>query len=286
MNCKGQAAVTDTIYFLLIVTGLCVFMFSFANNYGAIVGSEVGRQYYIDYSSSALKTILYVSTPRDITQTLSYDPGLDEDVEIDHLSAFIKEDYADDSTLEKNTQITVANTVRNIMRPIADSFDYLFYISVPELAGDRKMIFVTLRISEPGGNSKYWLCKKPFLVEQQEIEALENELGNIYAKSSRILLEMQNDSFGEQCPPAVCAAGFICDNAGPNPTNRCLRIACPAGAACPAGFICEDEFCFKSGAGYDRKSANAQVDFIMWLPTDVSHVFDPSPAGWDCTDIT
>lgn len=290
MNQKGQAAVTDTIYFLLIVTGLCVFMFSFANSYGAAASSEIGRQYYLDYSSSALKTILYSSTPRDITQTLSYDPVSDDAVELDHLSAFIKEDYADDSQLKDDTQISVANTIRNIMRPVADSFDYLFYISVPEVAIDsRKMIFVTIHVTEPSSNpavsdSKYYVCE-PFDVLQSEIIDLENALGNVYISSSRLVLETQDDSFGELCTgPGDCDSGFYCDDAGANPTNRCLRQECDAGNPCPLGYNCDGGFCYLEGGG-DIKSASAQVDFLMWLPTDVSSVFDTSAAGWNCTDL-
>ncbi len=136
---KGQAAITDALYFLLIVTALCVFLFSFANNYGVSASSLIVRQYNADYSTSALKTILYSSTPRDPVDSL-----YDDDVEIDHLLAYIKEDYADDEKLEKETAEVLAKNIKSIMSPKADSHDYIFSISIPN---EDKFVFVFFHFS-------------------------------------------------------------------------------------------------------------------------------------------
>ena len=41
MNTKGQAAVTDALYFLLLVTSLSVFLFGFANSYGNNIKEQI-----------------------------------------------------------------------------------------------------------------------------------------------------------------------------------------------------------------------------------------------------
>ncbi len=142
MTHRGQATVTDTLYFLLIVTGLCAFLFIFANQYGLSVADQISRQYYSTYATSALKTILYSSAPRDPAQTL-YDP----DAEIDHLLAIVKEDYADDETLTITTKKVLAGNIMKIMGPIAPSFDYVFYIFKPDETPPGT-VFVMMHVSQ------------------------------------------------------------------------------------------------------------------------------------------
>lgn len=135
---KGQAAVTDALYFLLIVTGITIFLFGFANNYGVAVDAELVKNYNVDFTTDALKTILYSSVPRDTTQDL-YEGGS----EIDHLLAYVKEDFSDDLKLEDTTKVVLAKNVKGIMNPVANNFDYLFVLSVPEgFTNPRTFVFV------------------------------------------------------------------------------------------------------------------------------------------------
>ncbi|MBI4044395.1 MAG: hypothetical protein HY392_01680 [Candidatus Diapherotrites archaeon] len=124
---RGQAAVTDALYFLLIVTGITIFLFGFANSYGVTVDSELVKNYNVDFTTDALKTILYSSVPRDPEQSLYDNSG-----EIDHLLAYVKEDFSDNSKLEPATKKVLAQNIIGIMNPVANNFDYLFIISVPE----------------------------------------------------------------------------------------------------------------------------------------------------------
>lgn len=128
MNSKGQAAVTDALYFLMIITGLCIFMFTFANSYGQTVSEQISRQYITDYSGSALKSVLYSSCPRHEGQSIYSKEAAAGNIEIDYLLALIKEDYADDKSLSDNTKNVLKDTVSSVMKPIADNYDYLFYI--------------------------------------------------------------------------------------------------------------------------------------------------------------
>ncbi|MDP6670836.1 MAG: hypothetical protein QGI60_03400, partial [archaeon] len=64
VNEKGQAAVTDAIYFLMIVSGLSTLLFFFSVNYGASVEEQLGLEYLSEYAVSAQKTLLYSSITR------------------------------------------------------------------------------------------------------------------------------------------------------------------------------------------------------------------------------
>ncbi len=124
---KGQAAVTDALYFLMVVTFLSIFMFGFANSYGNSVKDKISNEYSTTFATNALKTILYASTPRDSSKTI-YDP----EAEIDYLLAIIKEDYSDDTSLGPTERRVLGRTISSVMAPIADTKDYLFYMTIPK----------------------------------------------------------------------------------------------------------------------------------------------------------
>ncbi len=136
MKNAAQAAVTDALFLLVIISVLTGFLFLFAANYGKGVADQVNRNDNYEFVSSALKTIMYQSVPRDSNQvinTLSPDP----DQELDYLMALVKEDYADDQILSENTQRNIARAVVSVMRPIADTQDYVFAMNTAQ-----KYVFV------------------------------------------------------------------------------------------------------------------------------------------------
>jgi hypothetical protein len=118
-NQKGQAAITDALYFLTIVSSLCIFLFVFATSYGLTVAQSIKDRYLEEYESSALKTILYSSTPRNADAS-----GTSE---MDFLLAAVKEDYADDKDLNE-TKMVLLNNIKQALSSKSDSFDYIFYI--------------------------------------------------------------------------------------------------------------------------------------------------------------
>lgn len=141
---RGQAAITDALFFLVIITGLSSFLYFVANGYGNSVAAQLSRQFSMDYSTAALKTILYSSTPRNPNQNL-YDPN----AEIDHLLAFVKEDYADDAQIDLITQKVLYENVRDILAPIADSYDYVFYLAKSNVSSlDSPYLYVLMHFSK------------------------------------------------------------------------------------------------------------------------------------------
>jgi len=128
INEKGQAAVTDALYFLMIVTFLSIFLFGFSNTYGNSVEEQIMDQFNTTFATNALKTILYSSTPRDPSQNIYEDP----DAEIDYLLAILKEDYADNEIIDLAEREVLGSTISAILSPISDTVDYVFYIRIPE----------------------------------------------------------------------------------------------------------------------------------------------------------
>lgn len=124
---RGQAAVTDALYFLMVVTFLSIFMFGFASTYGNSVKDKISDEYSTTFATNALKTILYASTPRDAGRSV-YDKG----AEIDYLLAIIKEDYSDDTSIGPAERRVLGKTITSVMAPIADTKDYVFYITIPK----------------------------------------------------------------------------------------------------------------------------------------------------------
>ncbi|MDP2666491.1 MAG: hypothetical protein Q8P05_03255 [Candidatus Diapherotrites archaeon] len=134
----GQAAVTDALFLLVIISGLTAFMLLFSANYGKGISDQVNRNDSFEFVASALKTIMYQSVARnadEIINPLHPDP----EQEVDYLMALVKEDFADDTQLSVNTQKNLARSVFHVMRPIADSHDYIFAINTAQ-----KYVFVIL----------------------------------------------------------------------------------------------------------------------------------------------
>ncbi len=128
---RGQAAVTDALFLLVIISGLTGFLFLFAANYGKGISEQVVRNDSFEFVSSALKTIMYQSVPRNAAELIDVKiPNPDQ--EVDYLMAMVKEDYADDQVLSDNTKKSLAKSVYAVMRPIADTQDYLFAINTAQ----------------------------------------------------------------------------------------------------------------------------------------------------------
>ncbi len=128
---SAQAAITDALFLLVIISSLTGFLFLFAANYGKGIADQVNRNDNFEFASSALKTIMYQSVPRDsnkIIDTLNPDPNM----ELDYLMAMVKEDYADDQNLSNNTKRSLARAAFSVMRPVADTQDYLFAINTAQ----------------------------------------------------------------------------------------------------------------------------------------------------------
>jgi len=140
MNKKGQASVTDALYFLLIVTFLSVFLFGFANSYGSVIREQLNDEYNTTFATNALKTILYSSTPRNPDKTI-----FDDDAEIDYLLALVKEDYSDDLQVNETEMNVLGKSISAILAPVEDTLDYMFYIHIP--GDEQKIVYLLVHVT-------------------------------------------------------------------------------------------------------------------------------------------
>jgi len=167
-NNKGQAALTDALYFLLIVSALSTLLFFFAANYGAVVSDRVVTQYWREYATGALETILYSSTPRIAGQSL------EQATEVDYLLAAVKEDFADDGEIDETKEV-ISQNIFGIMQPLSGNFDYLFYIYMSDA---KEFAFVLLYTKEAPKisngrvqprDAKIYFCKPPSLASLESV---------------------------------------------------------------------------------------------------------------------
>ncbi|MBN1940860.1 MAG: hypothetical protein JW772_01625 [Candidatus Diapherotrites archaeon] len=197
MNGKGQASITDALYFLLIVSALSVFLFVYSMNYGSTVADQIERQFGQEYASSSFRTIFYNSTPRI--------PGesLEETLEVDYLLAAIKEDYADDKKINRTREV-LANNIVGIMEPLHDSFDYAFYVYLEE-AGAQKFAFLLVslhnrvlpegrRVGDYTTDAIVYLCEPAELTSLDRLEAMLSKLGTVSRSESRMRLPIIKES--------------------------------------------------------------------------------------------
>ena len=123
---KMQATITDALLFLGIVTVLAGLIYLFTLVYGINAYRRFISMYSKLYLSSSLKTLMYVSVPRDKDENI-------ENTKIrDYLFTIIKEDYYDDSNIGENTKILFAKEFIKINKRTFSKFDYLFFIYVKE----------------------------------------------------------------------------------------------------------------------------------------------------------
>ncbi len=164
----------DALFFFSIASILALFLFVFATNYGSNVRMYTEKEQFREYASSALKTILYTSTPRDPCCSLEECPSTcphpaSPPEEIDFLLAAAKEDYADDGNFG-DTAVTIKNTLRGIMQPLSTSADYIFFFYMPTEPQYQFPYFLfyrsvdnpTLGMGKCGGAKgchEFWYCK-------------------------------------------------------------------------------------------------------------------------------
>lgn len=131
---KGQAAITDALFFLIIIVTLSVLMFRYSSTYGDRIEQASSDLYYKEYTNSVLKTIFYVSAPLD------FDLNLHKNMQNDYLMILVKQDYyahgeigfSDMNTLSNDNYLDLAkynlfHTLKTTMLPL-ESQDYLFYL--------------------------------------------------------------------------------------------------------------------------------------------------------------
>lgn len=238
LNCKGQAAMMDAIYLLVIVASLSVVLFNFSSSYGNTVSNYLSSQYGVDFVTSALKTILYSSVPKDALQ-------LEDSKEIDYLLAFLKQDYASSKTsstgdyfLSLQAREVLRQSVKTAMSPMASRFDFAFFIQ--ETQGSFNFVFIYLRLST---------------IEGKQIQAFKGGVAVLESVCPKGVKRFNaNDSSPKDHREYYCIAK------DEKNINKMLQNAGDVSRTFTGITLGE-----LKGASIDTVSA--RVDLIMWLPT-------------------
>ncbi|MFH0714827.1 MAG: hypothetical protein V1847_03180 [Candidatus Diapherotrites archaeon] len=174
LNSRGQAAMTDALVLLFVTGALVASIFSFSAEYGTTVNDYLEAQYGIDYTTSALKTLLYASVPKNIEVECKDDKTisdcLDHAVEVDYLLAMIKQDYSNNASGksqldDETTREVLRQHVKDVMQNVSPSYDYLF--SIQETQDSKNYVymylFVTnfpkdLKVQLRGGGTESFNC--------------------------------------------------------------------------------------------------------------------------------
>jgi hypothetical protein len=151
INEKGQAALIDSLFFIVIVAAICTGLFYFAINYGSSPDVLINSFYSSDFAMDALKVITYVNVMRDgspISPSGNYTTATFP--EYDYLLALLKEDYAETSTIGVQSKKAIANTVYSALKPFDDSLDYVFYIAKEQTSvSDAKYMAMVIAVHDP-----------------------------------------------------------------------------------------------------------------------------------------
>lgn len=199
---NGQAAITDALFFLIIIVALSVLMFRYSSTYGNRIEQASSDLYYKEYTNSVLKTIFYVSAPLD------FDLNLEKTKQNDYLMALVKQDYyahgklgfSDINNLSNNNYLDIAkynlfHTIKATMRPL-ESQDYLFYIFNNE---DSNFLYFTIKntnfeisnvdsttgVDNVRGVKKYVLTENPYHYYLCDPESYE-DVRAVVSKSPKI----------------------------------------------------------------------------------------------------
>jgi len=212
------------MYFLIIATTLSAFLFSFSVLYGENLERNVQKKELQEFTSSALKTILYTTIPRDMTN-----PNPKEN---DFLLAGLKEDYFDDESFSR-TAYALRDNIQNAMIPLAPAYDYLFYFYIPPE-----------QLASTGSST---LDSFPFFLFYKSTYTVTHDPDPRYASDPRyVIVENQGHTFFFCRPQSISDVDnllFAISNKSKTSGRSQLLV---------------------SQAGSDLKYRNVQADLIVW----------------------
>ncbi|MEK6972420.1 MAG: hypothetical protein AABW72_00030 [archaeon] len=171
MNQKGQSAISDAMFFLLVITALSALLFFFSTGYGEAINQYLVSQYKEEVIVSAIKTLVFTTTART-----------DNPQEQDNLLVLLREDYYNYSVnnnpaipypkVSEATKNIFVERIKSVMAPLLGSYDYMFYIYIPPYyltaegqndqasAADVVLMIISLTEKENNANIRnYYYCE-------------------------------------------------------------------------------------------------------------------------------
>ncbi|MEI8364532.1 MAG: hypothetical protein WCF78_03690 [archaeon] len=214
---KGQAAITDALFFLTIIVTLSVLLFKFSSTYGDRIDLATSNLYFKEYSNSAMKTIFYSEVPLD------YSLDVDNASEVDYLMTSIKADYFKDGVIGKKpvggndhqyineisgedsdiAKYNLYHTIKAVMYPLPN-YDYIFYLYYIDR---ERFEFVLIKVTNFGDpnpsesvnyqvtydpksmKSEYYLCNP---INYSVVRNLVAKVNRVYASSIPLQFVVNN----------------------------------------------------------------------------------------------
>jgi hypothetical protein len=203
---KGQAAMTDSLFFLTIIVALCVLLFKFSSTYGERIDLSINNLYFKEYTNSSLKAIYYADIPLD------FDKNINNSIEIDYLITAIKTDFLPDGKIGFSDINSLTNTdddrdlakynlfhtVKSLMHPLTN-YDYIYYIN--NATSPNVFFYFMIKINEKVDysgttdiESKYYLCDPLSLNSVREVVENANK---IFSSSTPLILQKRSTTENE-----------------------------------------------------------------------------------------
>jgi hypothetical protein len=199
---KGQAAMTDSLFFLTIIVALCVLLFKFSSTYGDRIDLAVNNLYFKEYTNSTLKTIFYTDIPLD------FDKNAETSPETDYLITAIKSDFlynqkigfSDVNSLTTTEDVrdlakfNLFHTIKSLMHPLPN-YDYLYYIQKADGLLDTYYFMLKINYVDSGElKNKYYLCDPTGPIV---IRSLVQRSNKIYSSSTPLIFKIADLSISE-----------------------------------------------------------------------------------------
>ena len=150
MNKKGQAAATDALIFLGIVSVVFVMIIGYTMNYGTGILGSAKKLYMSNYEFTSLKVFFTADYGRD-GNSLVDTQGMDS------VAIMIKEDYGTVSSISKTTKQAMFGVLDSIFLPLPQR-SYLMYIQHEIGSSMMVPLVVVLRTVDEEGKKLYIDC--------------------------------------------------------------------------------------------------------------------------------
>lgn len=195
---KGQAAMTDSLFFLTIIVALCVLLFKFSATYGERIDISINNLYFKEYTNSSLKAIYYSDIPLD------FDKNINNSLEVDYLITAIKTDFLPDGRIGFSdinkldyqdvrdlAKYNLFHTVKSLMYPLTN-YDYIYYINNASTPNEFYYFMIKINEKDSSGDieSKYFLCD-PLSINN--VRTIVENANKIFSSSTPLILKLSGD---------------------------------------------------------------------------------------------
>lgn len=159
---KGQAASTDALIFLTIVSGIFVLIVGYGLTYGNDIINTAEKVYKENYHNSALKSFLSASGSRDGN-------SFNDSKYRDSISTLIKEDYGVHGDINYYTKISTFLVLEDIFKPYPQR-NYFLTINHSSVSGNDQIStplisFLKVFVKEDQDSiTKYYVCPTNFSI--------------------------------------------------------------------------------------------------------------------------